>query len=83
MLWGFRKVGAEMKYLMTVGDIDSSEIWFILAFNSVLDRVNADEVMREHRRDYEDCYDTDNMLEALENSGIEYEIFNDIYGLWI
>ena len=75
-----------MKYLMTVGDVDSGKIYFILAFKKAWERYEAEKIMREHRRDNEDCYDTYNMMNALENSGLEYDMFEgepDIYEMWI
>ena len=73
------------KYLMTVGDVDSGEIFFILAFKKSWERYDAERIMLEHRRDNEDMWDTYNMINALENSGLEYDMYEGqpaIYEMW-
>lgn len=77
----------EHKYLTVIGDVETrlgvlDAIYFILAFKSKKDRRKAERIMFEHRRDDEEISDTENMLNALDESKIEYEIFEDISECW-
>ena len=74
------------KYLTIVGDVEDCEVFFVLAFKSREERFRAREIMLEHRRDDEELYDTENMLNALDNSKIEYdkyEGFEELSEIWI
>lgn len=72
-----------MMSLMVIRDKDTREgnIDCVLAFANGLDRLEAEELMYMHRYDT-DMSDMENMFEALNESGIEYEIFDDVYEMW-
>lgn len=76
------------RYLTVVGDAEArlgviEAIDFILAFNSNNDRRKAEKIMNEHRRDDDEISDTENMLNALDKSKIEYEKYEDISEFWL
>lgn len=76
-----------MRYLTVVGDVETrleidDAVYFVLAFKSAKDRRKAEKIMLEHRRDDEELYDTENMLNALDLSKIDYDIFENISEVW-
>lgn len=72
-----------MMNLMIIRDKDTREgnIDCVLAFANGVARLKAEELMFLHRYDT-DMSDMENMFEALNESGIEYEIFDDVYEMW-
>ena len=82
-----RKRGADMRYLTIIGNeervMNCDKVWHILAFASDESRRKAEEIMLAHRRDDEDLSDTENMFNALDIEGIDYEIFDDFSEVWI
>lgn len=78
----------EYKHLTTIGDKDENigmfnAIDYILAFKNERDRRKAEQIMLEHRHDDDEISDTENMLNALNSSKIEYKIFENISEIWI
>lgn len=76
-----------MRYLTIIGDKEEKLGLFdavdcVLAFKSKESRRKAEKMMLEHRRDDEELYDTENMLNALDLSKIDYDIFENISEVW-
>ena len=76
-----------MRYLTIIGDKEETLGLFdavdcVLAFKSAKDRRKAEKIMLKHRRDDEELYDTENMLNALDLSKIDYDIFENISEVW-
>ena len=76
-----------MRYLTIIGDSEIkpyiTDDFTVLAFASKEDRSEAENIMLECRRDDEEVSDEENMLFALANSGIDFEVFHNISKVWL
>ena len=76
------------RYLTIIGDREETLGLFdaidcVLAFKSEESRRKAEELMLEHRRDDEEISDTENMLNALDLSKIDYDRFWNTSEVWL